>query len=197
MNEIDLTLLENCLITYGSYDLDKTKSIVDHFPTSKYLYECMKIVANHLDSVPSLYFLNHIINQLERKDQVVSALKMNNIVVNMITCIQKTLNSSNANKDTNDVLELSLEILNRIVQIDKQLFPSSSTLFVLGLSHLHFICGKMKEAIYYDLSEPFIEADLVNNWLLLLNTFAEGQSQKISLQCASYVIQYMPSIMKV
>lgn len=189
--------LAKCLVSFGFYDLSRTKLIIDHFPTSKYIFECVKEIATHLDSVSSLYFLNHIFNQLDRKDQVVKALRMNDIVATMINYVQKATTVVNTDKNTKEALELTLELLNRIMLIDRQLFPASTTLFVCGLQHLHSICSRMSQERYYDLSEPFEDADCVNNWLLLLNSFVEGQSQRISLQCASFVIQYMPSVVKV
>lgn len=198
LNEIDVVLLGKCLVSFGDYDLERTRVIIDHFPVSNYLFECVKEIANHVDSVPSLYFLNHILNQLERKDQVVAALRMNNIVANVISSIQKAITAAaNGTQSTSDLLELSLELLNRIALISKPLFPPSTTLFLLGLQYLHSICNRMNSECTYDLSEPLKEADCVNNWLLLLNSFVEGQSQRISMQCASFVIQYMPSILKV
>ena len=132
------------------------------------------------------------------KDQVVAALRMNGIVENMIPSIQKAITTAaNDSHNSSDLLELSLELLNRIALINKQLFPSSITLFLLGLQHLHSMSNRLNQECYYDLSEPLKEADCVNNWLLLLNSFVEGQSQRISMQCASFVIQYMPSILKV
>lgn len=198
LNEMDLVLLAKCLVSFGTCDLERTKVIIDHFPVSNYLFECVKEIASHINSIPSLYFLNHILNQLERKDQVVAALRMNGIVENMIPSIQKAITTeANDSQNSSDLLELSLELLNRIALINKQLFPLSTTLFLLGLQHLHSICNRLNQECYYDLSEPLKEADCVNNWLLLLNSFVEGQSQRISMQCASFVIQYMPSILKV
>lgn len=200
LNEIDVVLLGKCLVSFGVYDLDRTKVIIDHFPVSNYLFECVKEIANHVDSVPSLYFLNHILDQLERKDQVVAALRMNNIVANVISSMQKAVTAATTTNDTqntSDLLELSLELLNRIALISKPLLPPSTTLFLLGLQYLHSICNRMNSEGYYDLSEPLKEADCVNNWLLLLNSFVEGQSQRISMQCASFVIQYMSSVLKV
>ena len=198
LNEMDLVLLAKCLVSFGTCDLERTKVIIDHFPVSNYLFECVKEIASHINSIPSLYFLNHILNQLERKDQVVAALRMNGIVENMIPSIQKAITTeANDSQNSSDLLELSLELLNRIALINKQLFPSSITLFLLGLQHLHSMSNRLNQECYYDLSEPLKEADCVNNWLLLLNSFVEGQSQRISMQCASFVIQYMPSILKV
>ena len=202
LNEIDVLLLGRCLVSFGIYDLERTGVIIDHFPVSKCLFECVKEIANHVDAVPSLYFLNHILDQLERKDQVVAALRMNNIVANVISSIQREVTAAaaaaaNDTQNTSDLLELSLELLNRIALISKPLFPPTTTLFLLGLQYLHSICNRTNSECYYHLSEPLNEADCVNNWLLLLNSFVEGQSQRISMQCASFLIQYMPSILKV
>ena len=47
LNEIDVLLLGRCLVSFGIDDLERTGVIIDHFPVSKCLFECVKEIANH------------------------------------------------------------------------------------------------------------------------------------------------------
>ena len=166
--------------------------VIDHFRLRKGQGDIMEAITDQLDSLPSLYLLNHFLSNAEDPHQYVAVMKRKKTVSMLIDRVSIPSNES-VMGNSFEKMQLSVLILNRIIQLDSSLFPLTTTLLVSGMQYLHSVIKQLKGYLFFELPKN----ECVLNWLVLMNAFLSGQTQRFALQCASYVIQYFQDITKV